>query len=139
MMCHVTPAERFAESLDAVFIHKSLTHDGSDFQRKLGMWLARDAYPTDDDGYVAVVVCEGVTAGWARTETWRGRDTLEAFVSPQFRRRGVAAFAAAGLRAGPLGENVAVFHPSMLLVAARAGLRPTLFQKDAEGVWRLAE
>ena len=138
MICQVMPAERFVESLDAVFIRHSLTHDGSDFQRKLGRWLSREAYPTDEDGHVAVVISDGVTVGWARTEVWQGHDTLEAFVSQPFRQRGIAAFAAAGLRAGPLGEKVAVFHPSMILVARRAGLRPTLFEKDADGVWRLA-
>jgi hypothetical protein len=79
--------------------------------------------------------------GWARTEKWCDHDTLKAFVRKDYRLRGVAAYAASGLKASVLHENggtVAVFHPHMLLVASRAGFWPTLLEKDAHGKWQQA-
>jgi len=64
-------------------------------------------------------------------------DTLEAYVAEDYRRRGIAAFAASGICSAVLHENggtVAVFHPHMLLVARRAGFWPTLFAKE-DGQW----
>ena len=86
---------------------------------------------------------QGEIVGWARTEAWLEDDgvsvdltkwnTLEAFVHPEYRCSGVAAFAVAGLAASSAiygVKAVAVFHPHMLLVARRAGFRPTLFAKQ---------
>lgn len=142
LSCTALPA---ADLDDATrwWLVNNATWEGSDFQRT----LARQLKP---DGTIALVRFDEALVGWARTETWRcGNDwawpTLEAFVLPAWRRRGVAAFAAAGLLAA-LGDCLgkefacAVFAPSMLAVAYRARLRPTLFQKDASGQWvRAAE
>jgi hypothetical protein len=131
----------------APFVRDNLTKQGSDFQKKLTAWIDGSSKPTDADGHIALVYDHGEIVGWARTEYWSAGsddadgclmyDTLEAFVAPSYRLRGIAAFAASGIFSAVLHENggtVAVFHPHMLLVARRAGFWPTLFAKE-EGQW----
>lgn len=120
------------------------TKDGSDFQAKLRRFLAGDE-PAFEDGYLALIKYEGEIVGWARSERWsedavHAWDTLEAFIHPQHRNRGYAALAASALAAGPLygSGNIAVFHPTMLLVARRAGVYPQLFQKRSVERWERA-
>jgi hypothetical protein len=118
-------------------IRDELTKPGSDFHKSID---------TKTDGHIAIVMDGEVVAGWARTEQWIDGtgleyDTLEAFVRPERRLQGIAAFAAAGLYTAALHENgctVAVFSPHMLLVAKRAGFFPVLFGRDGNGWWRQA-
>lgn len=137
MTCTVLPAADLDEPTRWWLVNNA-TREGSDFQRT----LARQLKP---DGTIALVRSDEGIVGWVRTETWRCGNgwawpTLEAFVLPAWRRRGVAAFATSGLLAF-LGDGLgkeyacAVFAPSMLVVACRAGLRPTLFQQDDSGKW----
>lgn len=112
------------------YVRDVLTKRGSDFQRKITAWLDGSGAPAADDGFISLVMYGDEIVGWARTEKWRGYDTLEAFVATEWRLRGVATFAAAGLRASRvLGATAAVFHPHMAMVAARCGLRPHLFER----------
>ena len=149
MTCTVLPIADLDAS-DAFFIRDHLTKPGSDFRGKLIAWLdsSSSSGPTDADGHIALVRDQGEIVGWARTEQWSAGsddsdgcityDTLEAFVAPPYRRRGIAAFAASGICSAVLHDNggtVAVFHPHMLLVARRAGFWPTLFAKE-DGQWR---
>jgi GNAT superfamily N-acetyltransferase len=150
MHCLIHPATQLPEHA-AEWLRDRLTKPGSDFQRKLGAWL-RGLKPEEADGHIAIASDHGEIVGWCRTETWGERtspvfldqggppycwemtyhDTLEAFVAPEYRGRGIAAWCASGLASALLtgkGANVAVFHPHMLLVARRACLHPTLFQK----------
>lgn len=122
-------------------IASSLCHKGSDFHRKLQRFMSGDE-PTTDDGYLSVVKIDGEIVGWARSERWEDGnhmawDTLEAFVHPHFRSRGIAAIAAASLVAGPLygTGSVAVFHPHMLLVAKKAGIFAQLFEQRKVTRW----
>jgi hypothetical protein len=122
-------------------ISEHLCHTGSDFQKKLRRYRAGDT-PHEDDGYLAVVKLDGEIVGWARSERWEENpacswDTLEAFVSPQLRNRGLATLAVSALTAGPLygSGNIAVFHPHMLLVARRAGVYPQLFERKNVQRW----
>lgn len=110
-----------------------LTRPGSEFEQKLRAGKAT--------GLVAMVEEHGRPVGWARTEEWKDPatghqwDTLEAFVSEEQRMRGVAAFAASGLVSSyfiDFGTAVAVFRPSMMLVAKRVGLHPTLFTRSGD-------
>lgn len=139
--CTVLPLADLDASMRRL-IRDELTKPGSDFHR---------AVETKTDGHIAIVMDGEVVAGWARTEYWSAGDdgaggqvfydTLEAFVRPERRLQGIAAFAAAGLYSSALFENggvVAVFHPHMLLVARRAGFWPTLFERDGQGGWRRA-
>jgi len=147
MTCTTLPIAEFLASPAAAFVREHLTKPCSDFQGKLDAWLVGSLAPTDADGYIALVEDHGEIVGWARTEQWSAGsdgagglvlyDTLEAFVAPPYRRRGIAAFAASGIYSAVLHDNggtVAVFHPHMLLVARRAGFFPTLFQKEG-GQW----
>jgi hypothetical protein len=128
-------------------VRNSLTHRGSDFNARLGRFLTGCdlPHPLDRELLIAVVRDQSAVVGWCRTEVWTDTtgvewQTLESFVATAHRRKGVAALAATAIAADYLlKHHVAVFHWSMILVANRAGMAPTLFQKDAEGVWRLAE
>jgi hypothetical protein len=136
MICTTLAIADFVAS-SAPYVRDHLTRPGSDFQRKLTAWLDGSSKPTAADGYIALVLDHGEIIGWARTEGWSVYDTLEAFVAPSYRLRGIAAFAASGIFSAVLHENggtVAVFHPHMLLVARRAGFWPTLFEKEG-GRW----
>lgn len=141
MTCTILTARIFAASA-AEYVRDHMTKAGSDFQKKLTAWLDGSSKPKKSDGHIALVEDHGEIVGWARTERWfvddTIYDTLESYVAKPYRRRGLAAFAASGLCSAVLHDNggtVAVFHPHMLLVARRAGLWPTLFQKEA-GQWR---
>lgn len=134
-MCEVVSAGCM-DSTTRGFLIKHATRDGSDFQRTLASQLAVD-------GVIALVYDQGEIIGWSRTERWEDKsshlswDTLESFVRPEWRGRGVAAFATNGLRASGAvpTQFVAVFRPAMLLVASRAGLTPVLFEL-VDNVWR---
>ncbi len=129
MNCTILPLADL-DVIDINWIVMRLTKPDSDFQRA----LLSGRRP----GEIAIVRDQGEIVGWARTEVWvedNGFDeiswnTLEAFVAKQYRLAGVAVFAAAGLSAMLHARRVAVFHPHMLLVARRAGFRPTLFAKQ---------
>jgi GNAT superfamily N-acetyltransferase len=108
-----------------------LTWDGSDFQKAL-----MSGAPL---GTIAICLDMGEIVGWARTETWEGNETLEAFVHQQYRRRGIARFCAEGLVASNAfdgGRSVAVFRKSMLHLARCVGLEPLLFCRQQDGSWR---
>lgn len=150
MICTTLAIADFVAS-SAPFVRDNLTKQGSDFQRKLTAWIDGSSKPTAADGHIALVYDHGEIVGWARTEYWSAGsddadgylmyDTLEAYVAEDYRRRGIAAFAASGIYSAVLHENggtVAVFHPHMLLVARRAGFWPTLFQKE-DGQWSRVE
>ena len=148
MTCETMTLAELVSSADlALFVRNKLTKPGSDFQWKLTRLLHGVAVASEQDGSIALVLDQGEVVGWARTEYWASfdddsdglsHDTLEAFVAPGYRLRGIAAFAASGLYASVLhdqGAAVAVFHPHMLLVARRAGFWPTLYQKNQRGEW----
>lgn len=118
-------------------------HGGSDFQTKLIAFTKGEKKPSLSDGHLSLVESRGTIIGWARSEYWVDGDgdewdTLEAFVHPSWRHRGIAALAASALASRPLfgGREVAVFHPSMMLVARRAGLHPVLFSKEPVTRWQ---
>jgi GNAT superfamily N-acetyltransferase len=137
MNCLIYKASQLPDH-ERVWIAHRLTKAGSDFNGKLVYWTYGRGAAVDTDGSIAVVYDQGEIIGWARTELWRNDDTLEAFVAPAYRGRGVASYAAAGLVSTCLHDNgmhVAVFHPLMLLVARRVGLFASLFQKAANGEW----
>lgn len=106
-----------------------LTKPGSDFQRALCENTA--------DGTISLVCDRAEIIGWARTERWRDHRTLEAFTSVEHRHRGVARFAAAGLKAAGAfagAGTVAVFAPSMERLAFSISMAPLLFYND-NGEW----
>jgi len=114
------------------FIADHLTWPGSDFQRAI---LAGGGSLT---GTIAICLDQGEIIGWARTEIWDGLPTLEAFVSPAYRRRGVATLCAAGLRTEGVFrdyEFVAVFRTTMALLASRLGLLYAAFDRAPDGSW----
>jgi hypothetical protein len=121
---------RSCDVADLRWIAERLTKPASDFQKKL---IAAQA-----DGSIAIVRDFGEIVGWVRSEAWDGWQTLEAFVAEPYRRRGVAAYATAGLVAAavlPRDAGLAVFHRSMFLLAKRQGLLPVLFENDGKR-WR---
>ena len=115
------------------FIADHLTRPESDFQRSL---LAGTV-----TGTIAICLDQGEIIGWARTEVWQGIPTLEAFVSPAYRRRGVATLCAAGLRTEGVFrdyEYIGVFRPTMVSLASRLGLLYAAFDRKPNGTWREA-
>jgi GNAT superfamily N-acetyltransferase len=130
MELFVLPTERLRSS-ERNFICDHLTRTGSEFQKKL---LDGDILT----GKIAICLDQGEIIGWARTEIWDGLPTLEAFVSPPYRRRGVATLCAAGLRTEGVFrdyEFVAVFRTTMALLASRLGLRYAAFDRAPDGSW----
>lgn len=134
MICRVHPTFRL-DDFEVAWILSRLSKQGSVFQGKL-------EYPRDIDGYIATVHDQGEMVGWARTEHWRdtrGTDweTLEAFVAPEYRCRGLARFAASGLAAAGAikSPSVAVFSPPMISIAESAGMIPVLYALDGAGRW----
>jgi len=130
MELFVLPTERLRSS-ERNFIFDHLTRTGSDFQKKL---LDGDILT----GTIAICLDQGEIIGWARTELWREMPTLEAFVSPAYRRRGVATLCAAGLRTEGVFrdyEFVAVFRTTMALLASRLGLLYAAFDRAPDGSW----
>lgn len=123
-------------------IANTLCHPGSDFHKKLTG--GRELNVTD--GTILIVRADDRILGWARSEPWVDGTgwlwpTLEAFVEPTQRRSGIAAFATAGLVVNVFAEEgygCAVFAPPMLLVAVRAGLHPTLFERSG-GEWKRSD
>jgi GNAT superfamily N-acetyltransferase len=112
------------------FIADHLTRTGSDFQKAL--------MNGGITGTIAICLDQGEIIGWARTEIWDGLPTLEAFVSPAYRRRGVATLCAAGLRTEGVWrdyEFVAVFRPTMKAVARRLGILCAEFERVQTGKW----
>ena len=141
LSCHISPLSSLSlRDRDAI----ATTHSwpGSDFHKKLTG--GRELNVTD--GTISIVSSGDRILGWARSEQWLDATgfawpTLEAFVAPEHRRAGVATFAAMGLVVELFAEEgygCAVFAPTMLLVAHKAGLHPTLFRKDG-GEWRRSE
>lgn len=111
------------------FLADHLTRSGSDFQTEL---LAGG-----QAGVICLAMSRGEIVGWARTAWWESWPTLEAFVAPAMRRRGVAVCCAAGLAAGgqfeESGGYCAVFDRAMLPIAGRAGLNAILFSRVPGG------
>ena len=145
MRCRIITGDAFyQDEPHRLFVARKLCKPGSIFQRRL---LDGEAI----DGFIALVEDFGETIGWARTEPWLEPDveaaaggfpaamlhwnTLEAFVARDFRGRGVATFAAAGLATVAFQDDrdAAVFHPHMMLLANKVGLRPVLFREKGEG------
>lgn len=126
-----TPAHRLTAS-ERAFLVEHLTRPHSDFAKALEAGTQK--------GSICLCLDQGEIVGWARSEDWESWPTLEAFVRPQWRERGVASLCAAGLRAsnvyGNSGRYCAVFRPPMLAVAARAGLAAILFTHSKDG-WRV--
>jgi len=113
------------------FIADHLTRPESDFQRSL---LAGTV-----TGTIAICLDQGEIIGWARSEIWQDIPTLEAFVSPAYRRRGVATLCAAGLRTEGVFrdyEFIGVFRPTMVSLASRLGLLYASFDRNPDGTWR---
>lgn len=143
MKCTVMEGESLDQTTRA-FIAERLCRDGSVFRTRL---ISGDAI----DGHVAIVEDFGEVIGWARTEPWAEDgvevvaggvysamthwQTLEAFVAKDYRWRGVATFAAAGLVAVAFQDDLdaAVFHPHMMMLARKVGLRPVLFREQGDG------
>lgn len=145
MKCTIVTGEALCrDEPRRLFVARKLCKPGSIFQHRL-----LDASPFD--GFIALVEDFGETIGWARTEPWSEPtndgvaagfgpavlhwNTLEAFVARDYRGRGIATFASAGLAATAFLDEptAAVFHPHMMLLARKVGLMPTLFREEGEG------
>jgi len=112
------------------FIADHLTRPESDFQRSLLAGIVT--------GTIAICLDQGEIIGWARSEVWQGIPTLEAFVAPAYRRRGVATLCAAGLRTEGVFRDydyIGVFRPTMVSLASRLGLIYTSFKRAPDGSW----
>lgn len=145
MNCSIFPSTGLTDGTflpsDVAAIARLTKHD-SIFARRLA---AREPI----DGFIALLFDFGELIGWARTEQWHEEteeswrtipitlpwNTLEAFVKQDYRGRGLATFAAAGLVTLPSFQEdntAAVFTPSMMLLARKVGLQPTLFREESE-------
>ncbi len=142
MNCAILPTQQIVDGDIGTCIVDHLTKPVSVFANRL---LRREPI----DGFIALIYDFGELVGWARTEQWHEEteeswrtipitlpwNTLEAFVKQDYRGRGLATFAAAGLVTLPTFQEdntAAVFTPSMMLLARKVGLQPTLFREESE-------
>jgi len=112
------------------FIADHLTRPESEFQRALIEGTVT--------GTIAICLDQGEIIGWARSEVWQGIPTLEAFVAPAYRHRGVATLCAAGLRTEGVFRDydyIGVFRPTMVSLARRLGLIYSSFDRMPDGTW----
>lgn len=130
MDCFTFRAARLRPS-EKAWIASRLTGQGSDFQKALESG--------EPQGWISVALDQGEIIGWARTERWEEHDTLEAFVDPKFRGRGVATWCAMGLVASNLfnQRQVAVFRGSMASLAIKVGLVPVRYERKEDGRWAI--
>lgn len=132
----ITTRVKDLAELDAKAISAGLTWAGSDFQVEM---MNRENSETP-----IAIVRDGPerVVAWAATHNWQNNQTLEAFTSPAYRRRGLARVAALMLRAeGSLDvlRPVAVFSPECLPLAASLGFGEVrLFARCGESSWRIA-
>ena len=138
----ITGEEFAADEAHRLFVANTLCKPDSIFRRRL-------LSGQEIDGFISLVEDCGESIGWARTEPWAETNeeswragpnalhwnTLEAFVARDYRWRGIATFAAAGLVtiAFQDDQEVAVFHPHMMLLAKKVGLKPVLFREQGKG------
>jgi hypothetical protein len=125
MTCKVTSIPQL-KSTEASWIADRLTRRGSEMQCEL-------RGPRLDQTPIAVVADHGEIVGWAASHNWRDLQTLEVYTAKEYRRRGVARYAAAGLIAsGDLlrGKKTAVFRPECVALAESVGLVPVLFNRE---------
>jgi hypothetical protein len=130
MDCFLTPTHRLRR-VERRFLADHLTRPGSDFQTAL-----LRGEPT---GTIALCLDQGEIVGWARTEKWQGMATLEAFVAVAYRRRGICTYCVSGLVAqGAFRDEpvVAVFRPSMALMAKQFRLPHARYDRKPDGSWR---
>ena len=77
---------------------------------------------------------------WIATHVWRGIQTLEGFVAPQLRRRGLARIGVLSLKARDhldITKPVAVFAPACVELAYQCGFDDVrLFQRTTIGDWK---
>jgi hypothetical protein len=78
--------------------------------------------------------------GWVATHVWRGVQTVEGFVHPLLRRRGLARISVLSLLSCghlELRKPVAVFSPACVELAYQCGFDDVrLFQRDRVGDWQ---
>jgi len=130
MELFILPAARLRQS-ERKFIADHLTRPNSDFQTAL--------LNGEPAGTIAICLDQGEIIGWARSEMWQGLPTLEAFVAPSYRARGVATLCAAGLRTQGVFQGhyaVAVFRSPMQILASRLGMPCRQFERQSDGEWR---
>jgi hypothetical protein len=130
MELYVLKTDRLRAS-ERRFIADHLTWPESEFQ---GALIAGTV-----TGTIAICLDQGEIIGWARSEIWQDIPTLEAFVWPAYRRRGVATLCAAGLRTEGVFrdyEFIGVFAPAMVSLACRLGLLYASFDRKPDGTWR---
>jgi len=131
MELYVLPARRLRVS-ERRFIADHLTRPWSDFQRVL---LAGEPA-----GTIAICLDQGEIIGWARSEIWQGRPTLEAFVATAYRRRSIATACSAALLAASTFDRsgkppVAVFSKRMNGICKKLAIDFDRFDLKPDGTW----
>ena len=118
---------------DAEYIARALCNPGSEMQREL-------INSTTDTPMVVVYDPEPI--GWVATHLWRGLQTLEGYVDPEWRRKGLARIAALTLLAtGYLDRTkaIAVFSSECVTLAKSLGFQDVRqFRRNRYGDWEPA-
>lgn len=121
------------EPEDAEYISRALCNPGSEFQRE--MIAAKTDTPM-------VAFYDPEPIGWVATHLWRSLQTLEGFVDPGWRRRGLARIGAMTLVAnGYLDRSkaIAVFSPECVTLAKSLGFGDVRqFRRNRYGDWEPA-
>lgn len=130
-----TPGEMDEEDAGICAMH--LCRPGSEMQGEFLMRRSRTNL---------AVVYVGSPIGWVCSHQWtppgvgsRRLQTLEGFVHPDWRRRGIARIGALVLIAGGLlvrEQEVAVFSYECVPLARTLRMRPRLWQRDDDARWQ---
>ena len=119
---------------DAEYIARALCRPGSEMQREL-----IDS-KTDTP---MVVVYDPEPIGWVASHLWRGLQTLEGYVDPEWRRKGLARIGSLTLIAnGYLDRTqaIAVFSPECVALASSLGFADVRqFRRNRYGDWEAAQ
>ncbi len=121
------------EPEDAEYMAANLCRIGSEMQQE---FVRLDAETP------MVVFYDGDPIGWVATHTWRGLQTLEGFVAPEWRRKGFCRIGALTLLATKYLDRrlaIAVFSPECVTLARSLGFADVReFRRNRYGDWEPA-
>lgn len=124
---------------DAVAIVRRLTRNDSAFQSEVAAILAGEGSSATP---IALCHSRGCLVGWACSHVWRDQQTLEMFVDPLHRKRGIATALTACLQSAGVidrAARLAVFAAHTSRIATRLGFADVWRYESSGDDWLVVE